>query len=53
MELNFIARSKDKGELDICNSIIRIETIKADERTIEDLQRVIETLKKLDYTIDG
>jgi len=51
MECEFIARG-GKNILDVAPKIIKVETIKADEECIKDLQEVIELLKKLGYTIE-
>jgi len=52
MYLEFIARTEPKGPLRIADRILKVETTKADEQALKDLQEVMELLKQLGYTID-
>ena len=53
MEIKIIARTEQKGSLNISDRIIRIETIRADKKMISDFSRIVEFLEGLGYTVDG
>ncbi len=53
MDVQFVARSQNKGPLDISKKIIEVTTVKANEECLEDLQQCMALLKKLGYKIDS
>jgi len=52
MKIEFVARSQEKGQLDICKKIVTFEVIHGDDAILDDIDGIIALLGKPGYTID-
>ncbi len=52
MEFSIVARSEEKGALDISKKIIHFTNLCGDVELFEDIKAIVELLKKLGYKID-
>ena len=52
MEFSIVARSEETGALDISKKIIHFTNLHGSEELLEDIEAIIELLKKLGYKID-